>query len=161
MRWNSNKTLDEDTRNAIEAQHIKQYEQWLEWLPGWDNFPFDKVHFKTVAWAVANDSQLVGPRDDFHVYTEFQDEKGFPTCDPGCSRHLHPDGDYSGCGRGDENRYHQHFMISNAWGDFSMGAASGEGFDLSEFGWETVGAQMGNWSILVHETVRCRIPLLG
>lgn len=154
MRWNSDKVLDEETRNNIHAQHVQQYEQWLQWLPGWDNFPFKEVKHNVIAWAVANDSQLVGNRDGFHVYTEFKDENGAPDCDPGCSRHLHQDGDFSKCGRGAENRYQQYFLVDKAWGDYNMGAASGEGITVSEYGWDHVGSQLGNWSILVHETVR-------
>ncbi|TVY65019.1 hypothetical protein Focb16_v015433 [Fusarium oxysporum f. sp. cubense] len=152
MRWHSNLTLDEDARNALMLQQVKQYQQWLEWLPGWDNFPFKEIDFKVVAWAVANDSQLVGHRDNFHVYTEFKDDDGLPTCDPGCSRHLHPDGDYSDCALGPDHRFHHYFMIDNRWGDRDMGAAGGEGFSLSEYGWKNVGAKLGNWPILVHET---------
>ncbi|KAF5234496.1 hypothetical protein FAUST_7584 [Fusarium austroamericanum] len=152
MRWNSDKVLDEETRNNIHAQHVQQYEQWLQWLPGWDNFPFKEVKHNVIAWAVANDSQLVGNRDGFHVYTEFKDENGAPDCDPGCSRHLHQDGDFSKCGRGAENRYQQYFLVDKAWGDYNMGSASGEGISVSEYGWDHVGSQLGNWSILVHET---------
>ncbi|CEI66056.1 hypothetical protein FVEN_g4533 [Fusarium venenatum] len=151
MRWNSDKVLDEETRNDIHTQLVQQYEQWLEWLPGWDNFPFKEVKHNVIAWAVANESQLVGNRDDFHVYTEFKDDNGVPTCDPGCSRHLNSDGDFSKCGRGKENRFQQYFLVDKSWGEHNMGAAGGEGITISEYGWDTVGSQLGNWSILVHE----------
>lgn len=156
MRWNSDAILDEETRNNVSIQHVKQYQQWLEWLPGWDNFPFKEVKFNVIAWAVANDSKLIGNRDDFHVYTEFKDDDGIVACDPGCSRHLNPDGDYSSCGRGAENRFHQYFLVDKSWGEHNMGSASGEGINVSEYGWDTVGSKLGNWSILVHESV-CRL----
>ncbi|KAK2685927.1 hypothetical protein QWA68_015988 [Fusarium oxysporum] len=152
MRWNSDAILDEETRKNISIQHVKQYQQWLEWLPGWDNFPLKEVKFNVIAWAIANDSQLIGNRDDFHVYTEFKDDNGIVACDPGCSRHLNPDGDYSSCGRGAENRFHQYFLVDKSWGEYNMGAASGEGINVSEYGWDTVGSKLGNWSILVHES---------
>ncbi|KAF5594056.1 cellulose-binding family ii [Fusarium subglutinans] len=153
MNWISDSILDEETRKDVSIQHVKQYQQWFEWLPGWDNFPFKEVKFKIIAWAIANDSQLIGNRDGFHVYTEFKDKDGIIACDPGCSRHLHPDGDYSSCGRGAENRFHQYFFVDKSWGEFNMGAASGEGINVSEYGWDTVGSKMGKWSILVHETL--------
>ncbi|KAI7763200.1 hypothetical protein LZL87_012237 [Fusarium oxysporum] len=152
MRWNSDATLDEETRKNVSIQHVKQYQQWLEWLPGWDNFPFEEVKFNVIAWAIANDSQLIGNRDDFHVYTEFKDDNGIVACDPGCSRHLNPDGDYSSCGRGAENRFHQYFLVDKSWGEYNMGSASGEGINVSEYGWDTVGSKLSNWSILVHES---------
>ncbi|KAF5254103.1 hypothetical protein FANTH_985 [Fusarium anthophilum] len=33
-----------------------------------------------------------------------------------------------------------------------MGTASGKGINVSEYGWDTVGSKMGNWSILVHKS---------
>ncbi|KAM3074075.1 hypothetical protein ACMFMG_008688 [Clarireedia jacksonii] len=150
MRWGSNTTLTEDTRQRAETMYRKQYEKWWEWLPGWDNYPFEKFNFNITGWAVSDRSLFEGSVDGFELYTDFKDEKG-ATCDPGCSRHLHQDGNYSACKGGPSQRYHQFFFLDPTWGQLDMGAASGIGVDISLYGWETVGTKLDEWPMLLHE----------
>lgn len=86
-------------------------------------------------------------------YSDFTDEDGLPTCNPGCSRHEHPDGDYSQRG-GAENRFHQFFLLDPiSFGNMTMAAATGSGFYVGYTGWETVGSEVSDWPHLLHETV--------
>ncbi|WYZ37711.1 hypothetical protein EsH8_II_001217 [Colletotrichum jinshuiense] len=151
MRWNSNETVTETTRQQIETMYKKQYTNWFKWLAGWDNYPFNEFKFNVIGWAVRDRHLIQGSTDGFEVYTDFRDDEGWPTCNPGCYRHEHPDGDYSNCTEGYDQRFHQYFLINSAWGDFNMGAASGLGVDISLYGWKTIGSKLGDWSILIHE----------
>ena len=154
MRWaNDTRPLDEATRDAILSQHSKQYQQWVQWLVGYDGFPFKDVQINVVGWAVANEALFQGSPHGFPVYTDFRDNDGNPTCDPGCSRLLHLEGDYSSCPLGAEYRFHHYLEINPAWGAVDMGAAGGEGLEMSEYGWDNTGSKMGDWPVLVHETV--------
>jgi hypothetical protein len=154
MRWGPNATLTEDERSHIVAVYEENYRKWLGLLPGYDNFPYDDITFNVTAWAVHNESFLEGSTDGFDVYTEYADDDGMPTCNPGCSRELHPDGDYSQCDGGADNRFHQFFLLDPvAYGNYSMASASGLGFFVSYWGWENVGSKEPDWPLLLHETV--------
>jgi hypothetical protein len=153
LRWGSAGSLTQENREHLASVYEKSIQQWLRWIPGWDGFPYDKVDVKVVAWA-ANDTTLIeGPTDAFDVYTGFHDTDGLPTCNPGCSRELHQDGDYSGCPGGADRRFHQYLVLSPLWGDYNMGAAASYGVDLSLFGWKTIGSQGKPWPMPVHEFV--------
>jgi len=129
MRWGPNKTLTEDERGHIVATYEANYQHWLDFLPGYDNFPYGQVKFNITGWAVSDESLLQGSSDGFEVYSNFTDEEGLPTCNPGCSRHEHPDGDYSQCDGGAENRFHQFFLLDPVgFGNYTMASASGLGF---------------------------------
>ncbi|KAH8892243.1 hypothetical protein GQ53DRAFT_746178 [Thozetella sp. PMI_491] len=151
MRWGANETVTDALRQQILTEYTKIYEHWFQWLLGYDNFPFSQVNFKVVGWAVTDRSILEGPMEGLNVYTNFTDERGHPTCDPRCSRIGRLDDNYSGCSGGRDGRYHQFFFLDQSFGDVDMGAASGEGIDISLYGWKTVGSKMGDWSMLVHE----------
>ncbi|KAJ2998005.1 hypothetical protein NUW58_g455 [Xylaria curta] len=152
MRWDSNETVTETMREQILAEYTKIYGYWFQWLSGYDNFPFSQVNFNVVGWAVRDQNILQGSLSSFDTYTNFSDESGFPTCNPACAYHNNLDGDYSECPGGPEQRYHQFFFLDQGfWGDHNMGAASGDGIDVSLYGWKTVGSKMDDWPILVHE----------
>lgn len=154
MRWGPNKTLTEDERRQIVATYEANYRSWLDFLPGYDNFPYAQIKFNVTGWAVSDESLLQGSSDGFEVYTNFIDEDGLPTCNPGCSRHEHPDGDYSQCHGGAENRFHQFFLLDPiGFGNMTMAAATGFGFYVGYTGWETVGSKVSDWPLLLPETV--------
>lgn len=161
MRWGANRTLPYAERLEIEATHASKFEEWFRWLAGYDNFPFSNVGVNVVGWAVKDKALLPGPTDHLDVYTDFVDDEGFPTCDPGCSRDEHPDGDYSGCPGGADRRFHQFLLFDPiSFGDFNMGAATGYGIYISLFGWENVGRVKEHWPMLVHEMVcTCSVPM--
>lgn len=153
MRWGANSTLTRETRQQMETMYRKQYERWFRWLSGWDNYPFEKFSLKVTGWAVSDSSLFEGADDGIKVYSGLSDQAGDPICNPGCSRTLQLDGDYSHCSEGYNGRYHQFFLIDPSWGNYNMDAASGPGVDISLFGWQTVGSKLGDWSILIHELV--------
>ncbi|CAH0033789.1 unnamed protein product [Clonostachys rhizophaga] len=135
LRWGANKALTRDNRESFEVVYKQSFQVWLKWLPGWDNFPFDSVDIKTAHWAVGDRALIEGPTSGFEVHAGSKDDEGRPTCNPGCSRELHQDGDYSECPGGADNRFHQFILLNPAWGEFNMGAASSFGVDLSLHGW--------------------------
>lgn len=156
MRWGSERALPQKEREHLEAVYEASFQQWLDWLPGWDNFPFGKINVNVVAWAT-NDSALIqGSADTFEIHTGFLDENGLPACNPGCSRELHQDGDYSACPGGEDHRFHQFLALDPRWGNYNMGAASSSGVYLSLYGWETIGSQGLSWPMPVHELVSIR-----
>ncbi|OBR13394.1 Cellulose-binding family ii [Colletotrichum higginsianum IMI 349063] len=151
VRWGSNKTLTETTRQQIASQHTKLYNYWFRWLSGHDNFPFEEVKINYIGWAVRDRVQLQGSLDGLDVYTGYTDEQGDLDCNPACSVEKHLDGDFSDCPGGRDHRYHQFLFLNPAWGEYNMGAAMGYGIDVSFHGWETVGSKMGDWPLLLHE----------
>lgn len=155
VRWGSNKTLTETTRQQIESQHTKLYNYWFRWLSGHDNFPFEEVKINYIGWAVRDRVQLQGSLDGLNVYTGYTDERGDLDCNPACSVEKHLDGDFSDCPGGRDHRYHQFLFLNPAWGEYNMGAAMGYGIEVSFHGWETVGSKMGDWPLLLHEMVKC------
>jgi hypothetical protein len=157
MRWGTNTTLTTDTREKMVAMYTKQYERWFSWLAGWDNYPYQDFKLKVAGWAVSDSTLFEGSANGVPVYTGFHDGDGAPTCDPGCSRDLHVNGDYSACPGGPEQRFHQFFFIDPSWGEYNMGAASGPGVYISAYGWDTVGSKVGDWSILIHEQVSAKL----
>ncbi|KAG6358138.1 hypothetical protein INS49_014022 [Diaporthe citri] len=76
-----------------------------------------------------------------------------PTYNPGCSRHEHPDGDYSGCDEGASNRFHQFSLLDPiGFGNMTMASATGFGFFVGYDGWKNVGSKVPDWPLLLHET---------
>ncbi|GJC95933.1 cellulose-binding family ii [Colletotrichum higginsianum] len=129
VRWGSNKTLTETTRQQIASQHTKLYNYWFRWLSGHDNFPFEEVKINYIGWAVRDRVQLQGSLDGLDVYTGYTDEQGDLDCNPACSVEKHLDGDFSDCPGGRDHRYHQFLFLNPAWGEYNMGAAMGYGID--------------------------------
>ncbi|KAI9147339.1 hypothetical protein HJFPF1_12358 [Paramyrothecium foliicola] len=104
------------------------------------------------AWALQDRALLEGPADGFDVYTDFKDNEGFPTCNPGCSRDSHQDGDYSGCPGSTDRRFLQFVLLDPvSFGDNNRGAATSFGAFISLYGWKTIGSQGKDWPMLVHE----------
>lgn len=154
MRWGANRTLAEAERYHIEDVYRMQFNEWFSWLRCWDGFPFRKVKINVVAWAAYDETQLEGSTDDIDVHTGILDDRyGLPTCNPGCSRDLHQDGNYTDCPGGRDHRFDQYLVIDTTWGDYVMGAASGQGITLSQYGWETAWSQGKRLSLIVHEMV--------
>ncbi|KAF9878838.1 hypothetical protein CkaCkLH20_03738 [Colletotrichum karsti] len=147
----ANRTLPAAERQLFESVYKKSVQEWMRWLPGWDNFPFESVNVNVVGWAARSKFQIQGSTGGIDVHTGFNDDQGYPTCNPGCSRELHPDGDFSGCPGGPERRFHQFLLLDPSWGEFNMGAASSAGVSISLYGWETIGSQGKDWPMLVHE----------
>lgn len=154
MRWGPNETLTQEERHHIVAVYEQNYQSWLGFLPGYDNFPYAQVKFNVTGWAVSDAALLQGSTDGFKVYTDFTDVEGLPTCNPDCSRHQHPDGDYSECDGGASNRFHQFFLLDPiGFGNMTMASATGFGFFVGYDGWENVGSKVPDWPLLLHETV--------
>lgn len=154
MRWGPNETSTAEDRHHIVKVYEENYQSWLGPLLGYDNFPYAQVKFNVTGWAVSDAAQLQGSTDGFEVYTDFTDDDGLPTCDPGCSRHKHPDGNYSACDGGASNRFHQFFLLDPiGFGNMTMAAATGFGFFVGYDGWKNVGSKVPDWPLLLHETV--------
>ena len=154
MGWGANRTVLKHERDHLEKVYEKHMQNWLRWLPGYDNFPFEKVDINVVGWAASDLALIPGPMNGTHVYTGFTDDFfKMPTCDPGCSRNLHLDGNYTGCPGGPSRRFHRLFVIDPSWGEHNMGAALGEAASLSQWGWENVGSKHEDWPMLTHELV--------
>lgn len=152
--WGANRTLPDTERRHLEAVYKRQFDEWLQWLPSHDNFPFQDIKINVVGWAARERALLSLSLDEDEVYIGFTDDSFMqPTCNPGCSRDKHLDGDYSGCPGGRDRRFHQILVIDPSWGDANMGAASGFGVSISLWGWENVGSKQERWPMLTHELV--------
>ncbi|RSL48489.1 hypothetical protein CEP54_012924 [Fusarium duplospermum] len=149
----SNWTLEQiiDGNGTINVCMQAHFAEWLDWLPGHDNFPLLQVDINMIGWAVRDRVLLQGSIDGFDVHVGFTDDADYPTCNPGCSRAIHPDGDYSGCPGGPDRRFHQFLHLDPSFGTLNMGAASGPGVSISLSGWETIGSKDKPWPMLTHE----------
>ncbi|KAH7137774.1 hypothetical protein EDB81DRAFT_656221 [Dactylonectria macrodidyma] len=154
VRWGSNDTVTETTRQQIASQNTKLYNYSTQWLSGYDNFPFKEAKINYIGWAARDRAQLQGSLDGLDVYTEYRDAAGNPDCNPACSVEDHLDGNFSDCPGGRDHRYHQFLFLNTGWGELNMGSAIGKGVDISFHGWETIGSKMGDWPLLLHEMVQ-------
>ncbi|KAK7219924.1 hypothetical protein V2G26_007927 [Clonostachys chloroleuca] len=146
VRWESSASVTEAQRTQIATAINTQYQQWFEWLYGYDNFPFSKVEVNVVGWAVSDASKLEGSTDGIEVYTD-KDAEGIPQCAEGCGRFFNQDGDYSGCAAGADKHYDQSLwltegMSGGAGGDW--GQRIGSDYMINALG-------SGSVHILLHE----------
>ncbi|CAH0053656.1 unnamed protein product [Clonostachys solani] len=146
VRWESSALVTEAQRTQIATAINTQYQQWFEWLYGYDSFPFSKIEVNVVGWAVSDASKLEGSTDGIEVYTD-TDADGIPQCAEACGRFFHNDGDYSGCAAGADKHYDQSLWLTE-------GMSGGAGGDWGQrIGSEYMINALGSDSvhILLHE----------
>lgn len=114
VRWESSTAVTEAQRTQVASVVAAQYQQWFEWLYGYDNFPYSSIDVNVVGWAVTDASLLQGSTDGIDVYTSV-DSEGAPECAPACGRFFHQDGDYSGCSGGADRHYDQSLWLTDGF----------------------------------------------
>ncbi|RDW82829.1 hypothetical protein BP6252_03941 [Coleophoma cylindrospora] len=104
VRWDSDASVTEADRTAIESSLKTNVRKWTDQLTGFMGWPFDQVPVSVVGWAVKDKTQLQGSVSGIDVHTT-ADSAGIPECDPACGRFFHQDNDYSGCAGGVARHY--------------------------------------------------------
>jgi len=104
VRWESNATVTSQDRADIEAAVKRSMKKWIDWLVGFDNFPFTEVKVQVVGWAVYAPSLLKGDTSGIQVYTD-KDAAGVPQCSEECGRVFHQDSNYAACKAGAARHY--------------------------------------------------------
>ncbi|KAF3910827.1 hypothetical protein ABW20_dc0104503 [Dactylellina cionopaga] len=146
VRWDSAATVTEAQRAQILTALQRSMKKWIDWLVGFDGFPYSSVPVKIVGYAVKSTSQLQGSTSGYDVYTT-KDSGGIPECDPRCGRFFHQDGNYGSCPGGASRHYDQSLWLTDG---FSGGAGGdwgqriGQEYFMSNLNTENI-------HILLHE----------
>lgn len=104
VRWDSSDPITEDQRSQIARDLQTQHDKWMEWLYGFEGFPYTSVPIHVVGWAVRDRALLQGSTSTIQVYTT-TDQSGAPECDERCGRDFHMNDDYSQCPAGPDRHY--------------------------------------------------------
>ncbi|KAL9622050.1 MAG: hypothetical protein Q9160_003549 [Pyrenula sp. 1 TL-2023] len=146
VRWDSSAPVTEDQRSQIARDLQTQHDKWMNWLYGFEGFPYTSVPINVVGWAVRDPALLQGSTSTIQVYTTV-DQSGVPECDERCGRESHMDDDYSQCPAGPDRHY-------DRWLQLTQGITDGFG----EYRGEQVGAEYlvqnlneADVTILLHE----------
>ncbi|KAK6532755.1 hypothetical protein TWF281_006932 [Arthrobotrys megalospora] len=121
VRWDSSQNLSESQRAQILTALQRSVKKWIDWLVGFDGFPYSSVPVKIVGYAVRNTGQLQGSTSGYDVYTT-KDSGGIPECDPRCGRFFHQDGNYGSCPGGAARHYDMSLWLTDGFG----GGAGGD-----------------------------------
>jgi len=111
VRWESDVSVSAQDRANIATAVEKQLGLWMNWLYGFEGFPYTSVPVKVVGWAVRDANLLQGDTSNIKVYID-TDADGIPQCAESCGRFFHQDNNYSGCAAGADNHYGQFIQIS-------------------------------------------------
>ncbi len=150
VRWETNTTkLTETYRNEIEAALQKQYSKWMDWLIGYDGFPYSSVPVEVVGWAVYDEDLIEGDTTGLHIYTD-KDSNGVPECSDNCSRFLHPDGVYSDCSGGSSQHFDHSLWLTEGMDTTGTGGFWGQRVGLEYF-IDSVENGTENLHIYLHE----------
>ena len=121
----------------------------MQWLYGFQNFPYTSVPVRVVGWAVRNSNLLQGSTSGVDVYTN-TDADGAPECAPACGRFFHQDNNYGGCPGGASRHYDMSLWLTDG---FSGGAGGDWGQRIgTEYFLQNLNT--ANIHILLHEMVR-------
>jgi hypothetical protein len=105
VRWEStSQTVTEAQRTQVQTAIQRSYKKWIDWLVGFEGFPYTTVPLSVVGWAVSNPNLLQGSTSGIDIYTT-KDSGGIPECDPRCGRFFHQDNNYSQCPGGAARHY--------------------------------------------------------
>lgn len=149
VRWESGTAVTEAQRNQIATVLQAQHDKWMQWLIGFDKFPYSSVPVKVVGWAVRDKNLLQGSTSGIDVYTN-QDSGGIPECNPACGRFFHQDNNYGSCPGGASRHYDVSLWLTDG---FSGGAGGDWGQRIGrEYFMGALGTS--NIHILLHEMVR-------
>ncbi|KAF3940582.1 hypothetical protein ABW19_dt0208891 [Dactylella cylindrospora] len=121
VRWDSSTSLSESQRAQILTALQRSMKKWMDWLVGFDGFPYSSVPVRIVGYAVRNTGLLQGSTSGYDVYTT-TDSGGIPECDPRCGRFFHQDGNYNSCPGGASRHYDQSLWLTDGFG----GGAGGD-----------------------------------
>ncbi|KAL1716861.1 hypothetical protein EV715DRAFT_254425 [Schizophyllum commune] len=147
VRWESTKTSTEADRATIAEALQRSVGKWMEWLYGYDSFPYAEVPVSVVGWAVKDVNLLEGDTSGFEVYTDV-DADGIPQCAESCGRFFHQDNDYSGCAAGADKHYDMSLWLTDGMGETGAGGDWGQRVG-SEYFLETMNEE--NVHIVLHE----------
>ncbi|KIY68537.1 hypothetical protein CYLTODRAFT_489665 [Cylindrobasidium torrendii FP15055 ss-10] len=125
VRWDSDQVSTEADRATIASAIERSVGKWMEWLYGYDAFPFSSIPVTVVGWAVKDTSLLQGDSSGFNVYTD-TDPEGIPQCAESCGRFFHQDNNYSGCAAGQEGHYDMSLWLTDGMGDAGAGGDWGQ-----------------------------------
>ncbi len=149
VRWETNSTkLTETYRAEIEAALQKQYSKWMDWLIGYDGFPYTSVPVSVVGWAVKSKDLVEGDTTGLNIYTD-TDSDGIPQCSENCGRYFHTDNDYSSCAAGSDQHYDHSLWLTEGM-DGGAGGDWGQRIGLEYF-IDAVEAGTENIHIYLHE----------
>lgn len=70
VRWQSSKTVTLQQRKDMEGMIQRNIRSWTDYLSGYENWPYEQVDVKIVAWAVADKNVLLDLQPDEVVYTD-------------------------------------------------------------------------------------------
>lgn len=150
--------MTEAQRNQIATVLQAQHDKWMQWLIGFDKFPYTSVPVKVVGWAVSDKNLLQGSTSGIDVYTN-RDSGGIPECNPACGRFFHQDNNYGSCPGGAARHYDVSLWLTDG---FSGGAGGDWGQRIGrEYFMGALGTS--NIHILLHEMVsflRRLLPVL-
>lgn len=148
VRWESGTAVTEAQRNQIATVLQAQHDKWMQWLIGFDKFPYSSVPVKVVGWAVSDKNLLQGSTSGIDVYTN-RDSGGIPECNPACGRFFHQDNNYGSCPGGAARHYDVSLWLTDG---FSGGAGGDWGQRIGrEYFMGALGTS--NIHILLHEMV--------
>ncbi|RDW76152.1 hypothetical protein BP5796_06973 [Coleophoma crateriformis] len=146
VRWDSDASVTEADRTAIESSLKANVRKWTDQLTGFMGWPFGEVPVSVVGWAVKDKAQLQGSVSGVDVHTT-ADSAGTPECDPACGRFFHQDNDYSACAGGAARHYDMSLWLTAGmeggaggdWGqrvgsEYFLGALDSPHIWLHEFG---------------------------
>ncbi|KAL7273088.1 hypothetical protein RUND412_004075 [Rhizina undulata] len=146
VRWESNSSITAAERANVEVALQRSFKKWIDWLVGFESFPYTEVPVKIVGWAVSNTTKLLGDTSDIDVYTT-TDADGIPQCSEDCGRFFHTDGDYSKCSGGLDRHYDESLWLTDGW-DGGAGGDWGQRVG-QEYFMEAINNE--NIHILLHE----------
>jgi len=106
-------TVTAQDRADVETALKRSVKKWMDWLVGFDNFPFTEIKVQVVGWAVYTPSLLQGNTDGIHVYTD-KDVDGVPQCSQDCGRFFHQNNDYAACEVESAKHYGENALV-RAW----------------------------------------------
>jgi hypothetical protein len=119
----------------------------MQYLIGFDGFPYSSVPVKIVGWAAKSTSLLQGSTTGYDVYTT-TDSGGIPECDSRCGRFYHQDANYGSCPGGASRHYDMSLWLTDG---FEGGAGGDWGQRIGkEYFMGTLG-NTANAHILLHE----------
>ncbi|KAH7107019.1 hypothetical protein BKA62DRAFT_765578 [Auriculariales sp. MPI-PUGE-AT-0066] len=145
VRWESNVTLTATDRTNIQNALQRSIGKWMEWLYGFDGFPYSSVPVTVTGWAVYNTSLMSGVTSET-IYTN-KDSSGAPECAEACGRFFHQDNNYSGCSGGSAKHYDMSLWLTEG---FSGGAGGDWGQRVGrEYAMQNI--NLDSMHIILHE----------
>lgn len=69
VRWESTTAITADQRAAVETKLQGEFQKWMQYLIGYDGFPYSSVPVKVVGWAATSTSLFSGSLTGYDFYT--------------------------------------------------------------------------------------------